>query len=942
MVWGNLFIFEQILFSTSLSELVYAGHEVIGLVFQIVLYTIKTFQEIPLLKADNYQGGVGHMVAAALQTKGIIDQAKILENFEDLKMIAAMFYLFAIGMAVGAVAVFGNYQQGLYLLVGPVFFHYAVTETTEADGVATRLGGYIAPNSINSNNEFLRFIRAIDENDPLTIDNNGEVNGATRNVSLLFATVDSITTEVIQAVIDTFLNTKNRDHLRFVARENALAYVMMGITETTALNRMISESFMGECSEVFTRAVRYGTGYIANPRVRERNQAELAQVKQELDNLMTEKTVALDREVKHFLKVFKNAKGFEDVPDLPIEDPWMVSCGSVWKWIGAGSQLIATQKLDPENFEGLTRDDSDTPWDEVYADVEELISQGGGNEDAVKILSAYIFKNTLHYSTHSTLQSQVFSHGTFEAKEAELFLGKIGESERHGGFMMIKYLAGVIPYIQGLLLYLLSIAYPFFAILLVIPGKATSFLIWCSLWVWVKSWDLGYALVFVIRDLMWDMLKHKVNGFDQEVNWDDPGSIFALIMHNDPLASQNVYWEMVAFLTVSVPVLTAQFCLGATGMLNMFQLGIDQTAGRFRQFETGKGRRRLANPMEKNLADRPNKVGNHFGTTALGMEAANPDNNPHGAQTAFGESVGSDDPGKNTDPGSLLSRTRQQIGGMNASRALAARKVSDALVNIGTPGNLDKLQGSLANARDLESRANQGVPGSARPMKLPNAFPGASALDKPISSDQAASIVDEMGRRNAETGFVSGACPEGKTWSEYLKEHAEDVNNGKSDDKKERLVIPHLMRGLPDLGSRVDQDVLDDLYKKGDPLNNGSGTTWRQVFERETQDRANEFAGLAAVVGRKYHPEAAKGGAYLFEAAKMQAVSSHMFGGLMDNAEANYMPGSRMFFNSILDLTGESYGSAVDYYYNVQGNAPFGQGGVFDINPESIGGDPGE
>ena len=86
---------------------------------------IEIFELLPLAQIPppaggggsfQYSGGVGNIIAAALETKGLIDQANILVNFrETLELIAALAWLFSIAMAIGAVAVFGHYKQGLYL-----------------------------------------------------------------------------------------------------------------------------------------------------------------------------------------------------------------------------------------------------------------------------------------------------------------------------------------------------------------------------------------------------------------------------------------------------------------------------------------------------------------------------------------------------------------------------------------------------------------------------------------------------------------------------------------------------------------------------------------------------------------------------------------------------------------------------------------------------------
>lgn len=66
--------------------------------------------------------------------------------------------------------------------------------------------------------------------------------------------------------------------------------------------------------------------------------------------------------------------------------------------------------------------------------------------------------------------------------------------------------AKMIPYLQGLLLYFLAIAYPFACSLMVIPGMHKSLLTWVSFWVWVKLWDVGFALAASLEKTIWAMV----------------------------------------------------------------------------------------------------------------------------------------------------------------------------------------------------------------------------------------------------------------------------------------------------------------------------------------------------------------------------------------------------------------------------------------------------
>ena len=63
-----------------------------------------------------------------------------------------------------------------------------------------------------------------------------------------------------------------------------------------------------------------------------------------------------------------------------------------------------------------------------------------------------------------------------------------------------------LPYYQGVLLYLLSLAYPFMCLLVIIPSRAMSFLLCPLMWLWVKSWDVGFAVVIILDKVLWNLL----------------------------------------------------------------------------------------------------------------------------------------------------------------------------------------------------------------------------------------------------------------------------------------------------------------------------------------------------------------------------------------------------------------------------------------------------
>ena len=63
-----------------------------------------------------------------------------------------------------------------------------------------------------------------------------------------------------------------------------------------------------------------------------------------------------------------------------------------------------------------------------------------------------------------------------------------------------------MPYYQGLMLYGLGAIFPFWALLVLIPGRGASFLYLPLAWFWLKSWDIGFAIVYVLDRLLWNIL----------------------------------------------------------------------------------------------------------------------------------------------------------------------------------------------------------------------------------------------------------------------------------------------------------------------------------------------------------------------------------------------------------------------------------------------------
>jgi len=111
-----------------------------------------------------------------------------------------------------------------------------------------------------------------------------------------------------------------------------------------------------------------------------------------------------------------------------------------------------------------------------------------------------------------------------------------------------------IPYIQGLALYFLALTFPFFAMLVLIPGRAGGFMVWMGLWFWIKSWDFGLAVVLMLADMLYVILPHGPPVTEADIQ--DPGLAFKKLLEVDPVYSVYLYYQLVATSLAAVPFLT--------------------------------------------------------------------------------------------------------------------------------------------------------------------------------------------------------------------------------------------------------------------------------------------------------------------------------------------------------------------------------------------------
>lgn len=143
--------------------------------------------------------------------------------------------------------------------------------------------------------------------------------------------------------------------------------------------------------------------------------------------------------------------------------------------------------------------------------------------------------------------------------------------------------AASLPYYQGLALSVLALSFPFFALLLIMPGKHTGFFLWFVLWFWLKSWDIAYAVVMLFEDLLFNMFATfpsaaASGAVDQQLQSDL--MIFALTMQEkDPSFAISTFYNIIATSIMGIPVITSYLTVNiAKSGAGLISKGMDSFA----------------------------------------------------------------------------------------------------------------------------------------------------------------------------------------------------------------------------------------------------------------------------------------------------------------------------------------------------------------------------
>lgn len=543
--------------------------------------------EFPLVdipdSGGEYIGAVGNLISAALQTAGLYFQSDILNTFVPiLQGLGVLIFIFGVGGAISTFVITGEYKRALFFLLSPSLFWMLLMYHSPAEPTRLQVGSRVQQNSARDQLEFLNKISGTD------------FYTKKPEVSWFFAKFDNLVSSIVQGTVSVLIDEENKKDLIAVARERVLAELFSTRAASKDFVKLISLGILGECAELSRRSAELSnndtdiknlrTGNLPDspPQIARLN-ARNALLRPRIE-ILKQQTHPLDSGVKEYIW---STLGGERIDNA--------TCGQIWEFTRQASmkeadQAINTATSGQESVSGI-------PWDKVKVDVEKAVAKNQPDRLS-EIVGAYIFKNTMQSNTHTILMNQLVSHSPLERRAYQIKTGILMDSYGQGELLSTQYFAGVVPYIQGLLLFILSGAFPFFCLLVLVPSRMPSIFVWCGMWVWVKSWDVGFALIQFVRELLWSVFSRNIAPDPNLLNWSDLSSVFDIIAKDDHFVSLGLYNSLLALLTISVPFVTAHLCLGGTEIFSAFRTAIDKTVSRVSSQHTASARRRYATVIE--------------------------------------------------------------------------------------------------------------------------------------------------------------------------------------------------------------------------------------------------------------------------------------------------------------------------------------------------------
>jgi hypothetical protein len=551
----------------------------------------------------------GTLIGAVLESTGYHYQDHILNELATsfAGELGGLIYLIGVCIAVVYAATQGSYKMAPWLLIGPPLFFAVVQVRMEIPNARWQVGLSERPKE------------NVDDGVKEVVNTEAQAN-----VSKVFARYIEMVSTSVNHIVATINKGRESTDLWFVLKAELYALMHTAGADEVGLKRLIHHSLYIDCQDV----LRWGR-MVNDPLFRlagandpkgdkYENSPEAQQAK---DFFLPSQQYAKAKYEEHYKDAKVNlsdatADYVSSITGTPAEEirGKAYSCAEVWDFTIKGILRDSDRRfdklvrkavhhgIDKENVENMFAQVSGIPVGQpIVYDKSNTIDTGQGGAKPIveagqaerigRIISKYYLRNEtgrndkgswIAYMANRhesrTLKIRTQDQGAY-TEEARISVREWSEKER------LMHSAASLPYYQGLALYFLGIFFPFFALLLLVPGKYGGFMQWFLLWLWVKSWDIGLAVVMLLDDMFFVLfaVERQEAGIIEELSDNaqaDLGVAIGSLREMDPTFQLGTYYSIIAVCILAIPPTMAQLVMGSvkSGTL-LISKGMDQLSG---------------------------------------------------------------------------------------------------------------------------------------------------------------------------------------------------------------------------------------------------------------------------------------------------------------------------------------------------------------------------
>lgn len=262
-------------------------------------------------------------------------------------------------------------------------------------------------------------------------------------------------------------------------------------------------------------------------------------------------------------------------------------CHDIWNFVFIGLNVEAVKTV--ENAIRMAREQRQLTEEDVQQLLTSVFAQGD-EQQVYRVIAKRLLSNEFYRGSVSSVIADYAEKSTRiralgVTEDSPLSATERARTGNRAWAERTKMMASAasLPYYQGLALYFLAVAYPFFAFLLLIPGKHAGFFLWFALWFWVKSWDIGFAAVMLLDDALFSLFVVNNNPGDdpraRQLSNDLSVAILSL-REGDPSFALSTYYSIIAIALHAIPMVTSYLILGGvTGGVGLIAAGRGRWSG---------------------------------------------------------------------------------------------------------------------------------------------------------------------------------------------------------------------------------------------------------------------------------------------------------------------------------------------------------------------------